>query len=176
MNGRAILTTGLMVISVLAFGQSVQPGWIVDARTGCKVRDANPQPNESIKWSGGCRNKLAQRRGVLRWFQCGKPAALVRGRWWDGKMNGHGVVTLTEAPSRANMSTSALPVPVPAPVTHTTLPTNAHFIPPVRIVDRMVSPPWRQPIVEAATGSAHLLSPRDPATPPVLERTWWRLF
>jgi len=95
MNGPAILTAGLMLISVSAFGQSVQPGWIADARTGCKVWDANPQPDESISWSGACRNGLAQGRGVLQWFQSGKPAALARGRWRGGKMNGHGVLTLT---------------------------------------------------------------------------------
>jgi len=95
MNGRAILTAGLMLISVSAFGQSVQPGWVADARTGCKVWDANPQPNESISWSGACRNGLAQGRGVLQWFQSGQPAALAKGRWQGGKMNGHGVVTLT---------------------------------------------------------------------------------
>jgi hypothetical protein len=85
---------GLLVVATSAFGQTPQPGWIADARTGCRVWDANPQPNESIKWTGGCRNKLAQGRGVLRWFLGGKPGPQVRGAWRDGKMNGHGVVTL----------------------------------------------------------------------------------
>jgi len=94
MNGRVLLTAGLMLVSVPTFGQSPKPGWIADPRTGCQVWDPNPQPDESIKWTGACRHKLAQGRGVLRWFQNGKPAAIARGWWRDGKMNGHGVVIL----------------------------------------------------------------------------------
>jgi hypothetical protein len=94
MHGWAMLAACLLLVAVSAFGQSLQPDWIADARTGCRVWDANPQPDESIKWTGACRNKLAQGRGVLQWLQSGKPGPQVKGRWQDGKMNGHGKVTL----------------------------------------------------------------------------------
>jgi hypothetical protein len=94
MIGRAILAAGLMLVSVSAFGQTRQPGWIADARTGCRVWDSSPQPDEAVSWTGACRNGLAQGRGVLRWFQSGKPVALAKSRWRGGKMNGHGAITL----------------------------------------------------------------------------------
>ena len=94
MIGRALFAVGLMLVCVSAFGQTRQPGWIADARTGCRVWDASPQPNEAVSWSGGCRNGLAHGPGVLQWFQNGKPVAQAKSWWRDGKMNGHGVVTL----------------------------------------------------------------------------------
>jgi hypothetical protein len=94
MSGRAVLAAGLMLVCASAFGQTRQPGWIADARTGCRVWDANPQPGETVDWSGVCHNGVAQGRGVLRWFQNGKPVALAEGWWRSGKMHGHGVVTL----------------------------------------------------------------------------------
>src|SRR5580704_14327012 len=94
MIGRALFAAGLMLMSASAFGQTRQPGWIADGRTGCRVWDANPQPNEAVSWSGGCRNGLAHGPGVLQWFQNGKPVAQAKSWWRDGKMNGHGAVTL----------------------------------------------------------------------------------
>jgi hypothetical protein len=94
MGGRALLAAGLMLVGVSAFGQTRQPGWIVDPRTGCRAWDANPQPNEAISWSGDCRNGFAQGHGVLQWFQGGRPVAEAKGWWRSGKMHGHGVVRL----------------------------------------------------------------------------------
>jgi hypothetical protein len=94
MIGRALLAAGLMLVSASAFGQTPQAGWIADARTGCRVWDANPQPDEAVSWSGACRNGFAQGRGVLQWFQSGKPVALAKSRWRGGKMNGRGAITL----------------------------------------------------------------------------------
>lgn len=96
MRGRAILAVSLLLVGTPVFGQSRQPGWIADARTGCRVWDADPQPDESIEWSGACRNELAEGDGVLQWFQSGKPGPLVEGTWRDGRLNGHGVVTLAD--------------------------------------------------------------------------------
>jgi hypothetical protein len=94
MRGRAILTLGLLLVAMPVRGQPSQPGWIADAHTGCQVWDANPQPGESITWSGTCGNKLAQGWGQLRWFQDGIPGPQAVGTWRDGKMNGYGVVVL----------------------------------------------------------------------------------
>jgi glyoxylase-like metal-dependent hydrolase (beta-lactamase superfamily II) len=30
------------------------PAWTTDAKTGCRVWDESPKPNETISWSGGC--------------------------------------------------------------------------------------------------------------------------
>jgi hypothetical protein len=94
MDRRAILAAALILVSATAFGQSPRPGWIADPRTGCRVWDADPQPDESIKWSGACWNNLVQGPGTLQWFQSDKPGAQVTGTWWDGRMNGYAVMTL----------------------------------------------------------------------------------
>jgi hypothetical protein len=89
----AILTTGLLLVSTPTFGQSTLSDWITDARTGCKVWDSNPQLNETVTWSGACRNGLTQGRGVLQWFQDGKPSEHGEGEWRDGMRTGHGMYT-----------------------------------------------------------------------------------
>jgi hypothetical protein len=90
----AVLTTGLLLISVPMFGQSTVGDWIADAHTGCKVWDANPQPNESVTWSCACQNGLAQGRGVLDWFQDGKPSEHGEGEWRDGMRTGYGMYAM----------------------------------------------------------------------------------
>ncbi len=93
MRGRAILTAGLMLVSVPAFGQSLQHGWIADARTGCRVWSANPQPNGSVTWFGACQNGSAQQRGVVQWFLAGKPDGSGEGEPRAGEMSSHVVAT-----------------------------------------------------------------------------------
>ena len=83
----------MSIWSVAAFAQSLQPGWIADPRSGCRVWNGSPKPSETIAWSGGCANGLAQGRGVLQWYQAGKPNGRYEGEFRDGKENGRGVAT-----------------------------------------------------------------------------------
>jgi hypothetical protein len=73
---------------------SLQSSWIADRKTGCRVNDPEPVPDEAISWSGNCANGLAQGRGVLQWYRGGKPTGgRYEGEYRDGFMNGHGVAT-----------------------------------------------------------------------------------
>ncbi len=73
---------------------SLQSSWIADRKTGCRVNDPEPVPDEAISWSGNCANGLAQGRGVLQWYRGGKPiGGRYEGEYRDGFMNGHGVAT-----------------------------------------------------------------------------------
>ena len=87
----------LLVVSGLcalpAFAQTLQPGWITDARTGCRVWNPYPQPRETVLWTGACSNGLAQGHGVVQWFEDGKASSRHDGEYRDGKANGRGVVT-----------------------------------------------------------------------------------
>jgi len=67
-----------------------EPGWIADARTGCRIWNAEPKPNQSVSWSGGCQNRLAQGRGVLQWFVNGRPDDRYEGDLVAGKYDGQG--------------------------------------------------------------------------------------
>jgi len=71
--------------------QSTQPGWIADARTGCKVWNTNPQPNETVTWSGACQNGFAQGHGTLQAFLNERPIEHFEGEYRDGKAAGYGV-------------------------------------------------------------------------------------
>jgi hypothetical protein len=89
----AALAVVLSVFAVTAFAQSLQPGWIADSHTGCHVWNGLPKPNQSIAWSGGCQNGLAQGRGVLQWYAADKPTDRYEGEYRAGKENGRGVNT-----------------------------------------------------------------------------------
>ena len=66
---------------------------MADRRTGCRVANAHPQPNESVTWSGGCESGIAVGQGVLQWFESGQPAERYEGELRAGEMNGHGILT-----------------------------------------------------------------------------------
>ena len=67
-----------------------QPGWIADAN-GCRAWNANPEPNETITWSGPCPNGYATGSGVLEWFVNGVPGGRHQGEYRDGRQNGPGI-------------------------------------------------------------------------------------
>jgi len=67
--------------------------WIADPRTGCKVWNPKPQPNQMILWSGLCGNGIANGRGFLQWFKDGKLVLLGEGNYRDGRLHGRGVYT-----------------------------------------------------------------------------------
>jgi hypothetical protein len=92
-NRRLIPPASLLLVSMAAFGQSNEPGWIADAH-GCKVWLDNPRPDEPAAWSGACEDGLAQGRGVLQWSSDGRPVGRTDGEFRDGKLSGHGVSVL----------------------------------------------------------------------------------
>lgn len=67
------------------------PGWIADARTGCQIWNADPQPDESITWSGACADGRATGPGVLQWFENGRPTVRYEGEYRDGRANGRAI-------------------------------------------------------------------------------------
>jgi hypothetical protein len=70
-----------------------QSGWIADRKTGCKIWNAEPQQDESVTWSGPCKNGLAEGHGTLQWFEHGQPDARYEGEYQGGQRNGYGVET-----------------------------------------------------------------------------------
>jgi len=70
-----------------------RPGWSTDARSGCWVWNATPQPNESATWSGGCApDGRATGYGTVEWRWESKTHRY-EGEYRDGKMHGRGVTT-----------------------------------------------------------------------------------
>ena len=68
------------------------PDWITATNQPCKIWNPQPQPNESVTWSGGCKDGYASGQGVLKWTENGKPDVEYEGGYQNGKSNGHGVM------------------------------------------------------------------------------------
>jgi MORN repeat len=95
------------VIAVAAFffltGQAMAqtgtpspPDWITATNQPCKIWNPAPQPNESVTWSGPCKDGYASGQGVLRWTLNGKPDVEYEGQYENGKRHGHGVLKTPE--------------------------------------------------------------------------------
>ena len=72
--------------------QKARPDWITATNQPCKLWNPEPQPDESVTWSGDCKDGLATGKGVLKWTENGKPDVEFDGEYRNGKRNGHGVL------------------------------------------------------------------------------------
>ena len=68
--------------------------WIADSRTGCKVWDPQPEPQETVRWSGGCVDGFASGPGVTEWIENGLATEHTEGARAAGHLQGKGVQTL----------------------------------------------------------------------------------
>jgi hypothetical protein len=78
----------LLISSSIAFAENV----IVDPSTGCQIANDRPVTDESITWSGECKNGKTSGFGVLQWFKAGQLNAKYEGGYQDGKRSGHGTI------------------------------------------------------------------------------------
>ena len=101
-TGPALLALiGLALGGGSALAQSATAGaaplpsaWMADARTGCKVWDPEPEPQESVRWSGGCQDGFATGPGVTEWVENGLTTESTEGARTAGRLQGKGVQTL----------------------------------------------------------------------------------
>lgn len=90
----SVVAAGLILLAPSSAGASTpRPDWVADARTGCTVWDAIPTAQDSVTWSGGCPNQVAQGQGIAEWFQDGQPSSRVEGTFRDGRPVGAVIVT-----------------------------------------------------------------------------------
>jgi len=66
-------------------------GWVADIKTGCKIWDPTPDPDETMTWSGECADGMAEGNGILQFFIGDKPAARYEGDMRNGRADGHGI-------------------------------------------------------------------------------------
>ena len=67
--------------------------WMSDPKTGCRIWDDLPEPDQSVSWSGPCKDGLADGRGVAQWTIKGKPEDRYEGEMRGGKMAGTGILS-----------------------------------------------------------------------------------
>jgi hypothetical protein len=94
-----IAAVAVLAIAVHAMAQddkapqkAAAPDWITTSNKPCKVWNPEPQPNESVTWSGACKDGYASGKGILFWTENGKPDVEYDGEYVNGKRNGHGVM------------------------------------------------------------------------------------
>jgi len=71
---------------------SDEPQWIVDSENGCRVLNLYPQPdlNESITWTGSCKDGYAHGDGKLTWYETGIKTTVYVGNLSKGIRDGQG--------------------------------------------------------------------------------------
>jgi hypothetical protein len=72
-------------VATLAAGQ-----WQTDPASTCTVWDPLPVPDETVSWSGDCKDGKASGSGVLKIFRAGTLVERNEGEFIDGKQTGHG--------------------------------------------------------------------------------------
>jgi len=90
-NALAVLCILAPIVStapLLAAAEESGP-WIEDAK-GCKFHNPHPVPNETVNWSGGCRDGFGDGQGVLEWFEDGKAGTRYEGSFLHGELEGRG--------------------------------------------------------------------------------------
>jgi len=96
MKPHAIITIAAILIAIsqaaAQTGERVAPGWITTTNQPCKLWNPEPQPDESVTWSGACKDGLATGKGILRWTENGKADLEFDGEYANGKRNGPGVM------------------------------------------------------------------------------------
>lgn len=70
--------------------------WVKDAQSGCATSNPFPNPNESIRWFGNCRDGKLDGRGTLVWYRDGNETERNEGTFKDGEMDGYVVTTYPE--------------------------------------------------------------------------------
>ena len=79
-------------LAAMAQDRQAAGDWITASNQPCKIWNPQPQPNESVTWSGGCKDGFASGKGVLKWTENGKPDAEFDGTYANGKRNGAGTL------------------------------------------------------------------------------------
>ncbi|MGQ0676381.1 MAG: hypothetical protein ACT4N4_09915, partial [Rhodospirillales bacterium] len=65
--------------------------WVKDPQNGCATSNPFPNPNESIRWSGGCAGGKLDGKGTLIWFRDGVETERNDGTFHQGEMDGYAV-------------------------------------------------------------------------------------
>jgi hypothetical protein len=64
--------------------------WLLDPRSGCRLWDWHPAPEDTATWSGACPSGRKDGRGVVQWFEHGRPIDRFEGVYRRSKRYGFG--------------------------------------------------------------------------------------
>jgi len=69
------------------------PHWIRDDMSGCWAANPDPDPRESVTWTGQCTDMLVSGTGTLSWYLDGKLIGRDEGNFVRGELSGHGKIS-----------------------------------------------------------------------------------
>jgi hypothetical protein len=75
------------------------PHWIKDEASGCWAANPDPQPLETIIWSGQCSDMLVSGPGILSWYLDGRLIGRDEGNFVRGELSGHGKISFVDGAS-----------------------------------------------------------------------------
>ena len=78
--------------AVAAEADHAEGNWLTDPSSDCRVWNPSPEENETVSWSGACREGLAEGYGVVQWFQDNQQIERYEGDLRRGIQNGSGVL------------------------------------------------------------------------------------
>ena len=64
--------------------------WLMDTELGCRMWDWHPAPEDKVSWTGACRGGIKMGRGVLQWYEHGRPIDRFEGTFVSGHRQGRG--------------------------------------------------------------------------------------
>ena len=67
-----------------------QGNWLFDTELGCRMWDWHPDPHDKTSWSGACPKGQKEGRGVLQWYEHGRPIDRFEGTFVAGRRQGPG--------------------------------------------------------------------------------------
>ena len=62
--------------------------WLLDPQSGCRLWDWRPAPEDTATWTGICPAGRKEGRGVVQWFEHGRPIDRFEGVYRRGKREG----------------------------------------------------------------------------------------
>ena len=68
---RALFAYAMSVLAVAGSASAANGKWIADQHTQCKVWDNDGGSNDTVIWTGACKNGFASGRGVAQYFTAG---------------------------------------------------------------------------------------------------------
>ncbi|MCY4395717.1 MAG: SH3 domain-containing protein [Rhodospirillaceae bacterium] len=75
--------------------KSSGPGWMVAENQLCEVWNPNPEPNETVTWSGDCVEGKTSGAGRLVWRSGKETTTVFEGEYRNGKPHGRGTFTFS---------------------------------------------------------------------------------
>jgi hypothetical protein len=75
------------------------PHWIEDPAKNCWAANPQPEPGETIHWTGACEQRLLSGEGTLTWYVDGRPAGRDEGQFRNGQLSGHGRIVFGDGAS-----------------------------------------------------------------------------